>query len=146
MLVPNRLIWMLWRYSENLTRTEIKGAAMATIMIRYSLSQESFRNILAQEETRESAVRDILAEFGFTFLNMYFSSSKASFIVLADGDPMRVPALEMMYLASGAYVGCECEVLHSPAEVKEQKKLARAVSPKFDAPNRDEIDRMLLDE
>ena len=107
---------------------------MATIMIRYSLSQESFRNILAQEETRETAVRDILAEFGFTFLNMYFSSSKASFIVLADGDPMRVPALEMMYLASGAYVGCECEVLHSPAEVKEQKKLARAVSPKFDAP------------
>ena len=69
---------------------------MATIMIRYSLSQESFRNILAREETRESAVRDILAEFGFTFLNMYFSSSKASFIVLADGDPMRVPALEMM--------------------------------------------------
>ena len=68
------------------TRTEIKGAIMATIMIRYSLSQESFRNILAQEETRESAVRDILAEFGFTFLNMYFSSSRASLY-----SPMETP-------------------------------------------------------
>ncbi len=49
-------------------------------------------------------------------------------------------------MATGGYTNCKSEILHNEEEMASHRQRARALFPSFDAPNRDEIDRMLLEE
>ena len=55
-------------------------------------------------------------------------------------------AAEISIMATGGYVSAQCEVITTPEEFLEEAQSAADLTATFDAPNRDEIDRMLLDE
>ena len=119
---------------------------MATMILRASLTEDSFKNLLERDTGRRDIIKALVERVGLKFVAIYFSATKANFMVIVEGDPSKLPALELIYLSSGGYVGLESEVMYDPEEWQKIRDLARKVAPSFEAPNRDEIDRMLLDE
>ena len=64
----------------------------------------------------------------------------------AEGDPKAMVAAEISAMATGGYASAQCEVIITPEDLLDEAKRAADLTAAFDAPNRDEIDRMLLDE
>ena len=62
------------------------------------------------------------------------------------GDPEKTFLAEMVMTASGGFTSVETETLITADEMLEYQKEAGRLTNRYDAPNRDEIDRMLLDE
>ena len=66
--------------------------------------------------------------------------------MICEGDVANIPAIKIIFMATGGYTNCKSEILHTEGEMASHRQRARALFPSFDAPNRDEIDRMLLEE
>ena len=79
-------------------------------------------------------------------INIYWSSTEACAITLCGGDAANIPAIKIILMATGGYTNCKSEILHNEEEIASHRQHAQALFPSFDAPNRDEIDRMLLEE
>ena len=67
-------------------------------------------------------------------------------MTLCEGDAANIPAIKISFMAPGGYTNCKSEILHNEEEIASHQERARALFPSFDAPNRDEIDRMVLEE
>ena len=119
---------------------------MATILIRFWLTEQSFKNRLEAQESRAGAVRSLLEKLYIKLINIYWSSSEACAIALCEGDAANIPAIEIIFMTAEGYTNCKSEILHNEEEMASHRQRARALFPSFDAPNRDEIDRMLLEE
>ena len=130
----------------NLMRESAEENQLATILIRAWFTEESFRNRLDATVSRSGAVRELLSKMDMNLINVYWSSTEACAITLCEGDASNIPAIEMIYMATGGYTHCRSEILHTEEEMAGHRQRARKLFPSFDAPNRDEIDRMLLDE
>ena len=55
-------------------------------------------------------------------------------------------AAEISAMAIGGYVSAQCEVIKTPVDFLDEAQRAADLTAAFDAPNRDEIDRMLMEE
>ena len=55
-------------------------------------------------------------------------------------------AAEITAMVTGGYAPEQCEVITTPEDFLEEAQSAAELTATFDAPNRDEIDHMLLDE
>ncbi len=55
-------------------------------------------------------------------------------------------AAEISTMAAGGYASAQCEVITTPEDFLDEAKRAADLTATFDAPNRDEIDRMLMEE
>ena len=119
---------------------------MATILIRSWFTEQSFKNRLEAQESRAGAVRSLLEKLARKLINIYGSSTEACAITLCEGNAANIPAIEIIFMATGDYTKCKSEILHNEEEMASHRQPARALFPSFDAPNRDEIDRMLLEE
>ena len=119
---------------------------MATILIRAWFTDQSFKSRLDDEVGRGAAVKALLEKLGMKLLNVYWSSTEACGVTLCEGDAANIPAIEMVYMATGGYTHCRSEILHTEEEMRKHREKARQLFPSFEAPNRDEIDRMLHDE
>ena len=119
---------------------------MATILIHSWFMEQSFKNRLEAQESRAGAVRSILEKLDMKLINIYWSSTEAYTNKLCDGDAANIPAIEIITMATGDHANCRSEILHNEEEMASHRQRARALFPSFDAPNRDEIDRMLLEE
>ena len=118
---------------------------MATILIRAWFTDQSFKSRLDDEVGRGAAVKALLEKLGMKLLNVYWSSTEACGVTLCELDAANIPAIEMVYMATGGYTHCRSEILHTE-EDKNHREKARQLFPSFEAPKRDEIERMLLDE
>ena len=49
-------------------------------------------------------------------------------------------------MATGGYASAQCEVITTPEDFLDKARRAADLTAAFDAPNRDEIDRMLMEE
>ena len=64
----------------------------------------------------------------------------------AEGDPKAMVAAEISAMATGGYASAQCEVITTPEDFLDEAQRAADLTAAFDAPNRDEIDRMLMEE
>ena len=55
-------------------------------------------------------------------------------------------AAEISAIATGCYASAQYEVITTPEDFLDEAKRAADLTAAFDAPNRDEIDRMLMEE
>ncbi|MEC7302380.1 MAG: hypothetical protein VXV97_07440 [Pseudomonadota bacterium] len=55
-------------------------------------------------------------------------------------------AAEISAMATGGYASAQCEVITTPEDFLDEAQRAADLTAAFDAPNRDEIDRMLMEE
>ena len=81
----------------------------------------------------------------FKLLNYYFAPATGPAVAF-EGDPNIMPLLELVIMESGSFLTCGAEILTPIEELMEMQVTANALITEYDAPNRDEIDRMLLDE
>ena len=65
---------------------------------------------------------------------------------MLDEDPNKLSVFYHVLNWSGAFEYVKCEILTPAEEIGKNRRLAEQLAPSFNAPNRDEIDRMLLDE
>ena len=75
---------------------------------------------------------------------MFWIPSTVEWLRLAEGDPEMIIIAEVSAMASGAFEYATCEVIANPEEFRTRSAAAQNVVLK--APNRDEIDRMLMEE
>ena len=86
---------------------------MATILIRSWFTEQSFKNRLEAQESRASAVRSLLEKLDMKLINIYWSSTEACAITLCEGDAANIPAIEIIFMATGGYTNCKSEILHN---------------------------------
>ena len=65
---------------------------------------------------------------------------------ILEGPPEGAIMMEQVLSATGAYEEVEAEILEVVEDVKSRSDRVRKLAGSFQNPNRDEIDRMLLDE
>ena len=95
---------------------------------------------------REEASRKALSEKGMELKATYFKTASGSAVLIVEGDPEKLTVLEVWAMSTGAFQSVEAEVLIPPNSISEAAETVSEVYGEYDAPNRDEIDRMLLDE
>ena len=67
-------------------------------------------------------------------------------MMIAEGDLKAMVAAEISAMATGGYASAQCEVITTPEDFLDEAQRAADLTAAFDAPNRDEIDRMLMEE
>ena len=63
-----------------------------------------------------------------------------------EGDVTNLAAAEFAFMSSRTFMSVEAHILNSSSEMTAARKLTRDFLSDYDAPNRDEIDRVLLEE
>ena len=119
-------------------------ALMMTIM-RYST--EAFRSVAhGQAGDRRKAADDAFARLGAKRLATYFSPGDALIYLIIEGDPHIMTEIQFMLQGSGGYTDVSVKLLLTGKEFQEKGEGAGEILDRFGAPNRDEIDRLLLEE
>ena len=122
---------------------------MATIMFRNRFSAEGIRGFTTGKfngKEREEMNRTAFRAIGLEIKQMYFSASDTCAVAIAEGDPDKIPLAEAWAMSTGAFLSVKADVLTPLAEFVEATKTLTKVYDLYEAPNQDEIDRMLLDE
>ena len=82
----------------------------------------------------------------FVVKEMFFSPIKREIVIIAEGDLPSLTANAMTAFASGAFEDTTFEPLITTEEMVEAMKTAQQIAGRYNTPNQDEIDRMLLEE
>ena len=119
---------------------------MAKILLRGSFNEDGYRGAVADPSDRETAARKLLREAGLEAEAFYYSPTAFCQFVIMEGDVSDLAAAEFAFMSSGAFKSAEAHLLITGAEMNAAQKRAGRIVSNYDAPTRDEIDRMLLDE
>ena len=120
---------------------------MALMMVRASYTPEAFRGLMDNPQNRREALTTVWADVGCVLKELYYSSSQSGWVMIVHGNAGTLLENQSTTWLSGALASYTAEILHTPEDVFEASKRANAKAGRaYDAPNRDEIDRMLLDE
>ena len=119
---------------------------MAIIQLRAQFNDQGFKGLVNNPHDRKAATEKFSEKIGFKLLNYYFAPATGSAVVTFEGDPKKMPLLEMIIMESGSFLTCGVEILTPVEELMEMQVTANSLTSEYDAPNRDEIDRMLLEE
>lgn len=116
---------------------------MGFYLVRGTYSAEGYRGLIDNPNDREKAARAFDNQLGIRTICYFNSLSEAGFIQIVEASASAIATAQMVGMSSGGFTQVSAEEL-TPSDVflKGQEAGARI---KFDAPNRDEIDRMLLD-
>ena len=119
---------------------------MALIMMRTQFNEAGFKGIASDPRNRRKAAVLGFKQIGWELKDMFYLPATTQWMMIAEGDPKKMVAAEITAMATGGYASAQCEVITTPEEFLEEAQSAAELTATFDAPNRDEIDRMLLDE
>ena len=117
---------------------------MAIILMKTRYNGASFQGMVSDPTDRREATQDAFSQFGWRLRDMFWIPSTAEWLILAVGDPEMFITAVVSAMASGAFEYATCEVIATPEEFRARSAAAQNVVVK--APNRDEIDRMLMEE
>ncbi len=119
---------------------------MALIMMRSQYNEAGFKGTASDPTNRREAGAAGFKRMGWELKEMYYLPATAQWVMICEGDPKKMVAAEISLMATGGFASAQCEVIVTPEEFLEEAQSAAKLTATFDAPNRDEIDRMLLDE
>ena len=87
-----------------------------------------------------------LAEFGCELIDWYYAETEQGCYVLVRREMKDLMAHSMLVRSSGGLDHVSSRPLFSAKEAQDAMLKANALANKFDGPNHDEIDRMLLED
>ena len=119
---------------------------MALIMMRTQFNEAGFKGIASDPRNRREAATAGFKRMGWELRDIYYLPATNQWMLIAEGDPKKMVAAEISTMATGGYSSAQCEVITTPEEFLEEAQSAAELTATFDAPNRDEIDRKLLEE
>ena len=119
---------------------------MALIMMRTQFNEAGFKGIASDPRNRREAAAAGFKRMGWELKEMYYLPATTQWMMIAKGDPKAMVAAEISAMATGGYASAQCEVITAPEDFLDEAKRAADLTAVFDAPNRYEIDRMLMEE
>ena len=119
---------------------------MALIMMRTQFNEAGFKGIASDPRNRREAAIAGFKRMGWELRDMFYLPATTQWMVIAEGDPKTVVAAEITAMATGGYASAQCEVITTPEEFLEKAQSAAELTATFYTPNRDEIDRIQLEE
>ena len=119
---------------------------MALILLRTKWSNEGFKGMVTSPSNRRKATEEAFKTIGWKLRDIYLCLGSETWHILAEGDPSKMIQAEILCRASGGCDSAEAEIVVTPEEFFDAASEMFQKIAEFDAPNRDEIDRMLLDE
>ena len=119
---------------------------MTLIMMRSQFNEAGFKGIVSDPRNRREAAAAVFKRMGWELKDMFYLPATTQWMMIAEGDPKRMVAAEISAMATGGFASAKCEVITTPEEFQEEAQIAAELTAAFNAPNRDEIDRMLLEE
>ncbi len=102
--------------------------------------------MVASPSNRRKATEEVFKTIGWKLMDIYLCLVSDTWHILAKGYPSKMIQAEILCRASGGYDSAEAEIVVTPEEFFNAASEMSQKIAEFDAPNRDEIDRMLLDE
>ena len=122
---------------------------MAFILLRFRQSEQVRRAFadnpnFAQE--RIDALHELTVRCGFEFIDIARSVSTGEIVVAMRGSADNVILIQQVLDRTGAYDSLRAEILETVERLRENRSRVDEIGKTFSPPNRDEIDRMLLDE
>ena len=124
----------------------LEGTCQPRFMIRARYSQESFKGLISEPGNRRVESEKIYAEVGARLVDFYFDLSASESIAIVDAELEQLRVLKIYGMASGAFLESVQSELITAEELENLSQAAGTVGSGYSPPNRDEIDRMLLDE
>ena len=126
-----------------------QGEEMALIIFRTKageiLRQKGGTFNLEEGERQGAAWRKLFQEVGLNRVRTA-RSLNGRLVHILEGPPEGAIMMEQVLSATGAYEEVEAEILEVVEDVKSRSDRVRKLAGSFRNPNRDEIDRLLLDE
>ena len=119
---------------------------MALIMMRTQFNEAGFKGIASDPRNRREAAAAGFKRMGWELKEMYYLPATTQWMRIAEGDPKAMVAAEISAMATGGYASAQCEVITTPEDFLDEAQRTADLTAAFDAPNRDEIDRMLMKE
>ena len=122
---------------------------MAFILLRFRQSEQVRRAFadnpnFAQE--RNEALHELVGRCGFEFIDIARSVSTGEIVVAMRGSADNVILIQQVLDRTGAYDSLKAEILETVERLRENRSYVDEIGKTFSPANRDEIDRMLLDE
>ncbi len=115
-------------------------------MLRARYSQESFKGLIAELGNRRTESEKLYAGVGAKLIDYYFDLSASESIAIVDAELEQLRVLKIYGMASSAFLESVQSELITAEELEKLSRSAGTVGSEYSPPNRDEIDRMLLDE
>ena len=115
-------------------------------MMRTQFNEAGFKGIASDPRNRREAAIAGFKRMGWELRDMFYLPATTQWMVIAEGDPKTVVAAEITAMATGGYASAQCEVITTPEEFLEKAQSAAELTATFYTPNRDEIDRIQLEE
>ena len=119
---------------------------MALIMIRTQFNEAGFKGIASDPRNRREAAAAGFKRMGWELKEMYYLPATTQWMMIAEGDPKAMVAAEISAMATVGYASAQCEVITTPEDFLDEARGGADLTAAFDAPNRDETDRMLMEE
>ena len=122
---------------------------MAFILLRFRQSEQVRRAFadnpnFARERT--DALHELVGRCGFEFIDIARSVSTGEIVVAMRGSADNVILIQQVLDRTGAYDSFKAEILETVERLRENRSHVDEIGKTFSPANRDEIDRMLLDE
>tara|TARA_B100000989_G_C19490414_1_gene449499 strand:- start:551 stop:913 length:363 start_codon:yes stop_codon:yes gene_type:complete len=120
---------------------------MALIMIITQYSEAGFKSVaLGESGDRLEANKAHFKILGAELIAQYFSTTDGYIYTIIEGDPSIIPMMHFTSKGTGGFQHMEAKLLIESHELFDHAKKAGELFGTLSPPNRDEIDRMLLDE
>ncbi len=120
---------------------------MALIMIITQYSEAGFKSVaLGESGDRLEANKAHFKKLGAELKAQYFSTTDGYIYTIIEGDPSILPMMHFTSKGTGGFQHMEAKLLIETHDLADHAKKAGELFGSFSPPNRDEIDRMLLDE
>ena len=119
---------------------------MVKILLKGSFNEDGYKGAVNDPADREIAARQLFKRACLEVESFYFSPTAGCQFVIMEGDVTQLAAAEFAFMSSGAFMSVEAHILITGSEMTTAQKLAGNLVSDYDAPNRDEIDRMLIEE
>ena len=120
---------------------------MALMMLITQYSKEAYRSVAdGKGGDRGKANEELMSRLEAKIIDQYFSPGDGFIYTILEGKPEIMTDLHFIGKATGSFQYIEVKLLISSEEFRARSRQVGEQVNKFDAPNRDEIDRMLLDE
>ena len=109
---------------------------MATYILRGKYSPTAYQGMLASPSDRGQGAKSISSAVGAKMLDAFFSVTNGDAVVLIEGTKEHMAELQMITMASGAFLSVTIEELISTKVQTAAMKTAGAKAAKYKSPNK----------
>jgi uncharacterized protein with GYD domain len=109
---------------------------MSTYIASAKYSNDAFKGMVANPQDREAAARALFDAVGIKMHQIYFGVNEAEIVVVVEGTPQQMAAIEMVTMATGTFDGFHAKEVITMTDMRTAMESASKVMSAYSPPNR----------